>query len=775
MVNLSYEERNPDNNDQNAGNANRPNDDPPRPPPPPRRPVVPNAENGVEVQVGPVGVQVGHVGVQVGPVGVQVGHAGVQVGPVRLQMRQAPRENRPPPENGAQPGIGGVHVGPVEVQVGPEGVQVGLGDVRVDPGWVRGGGEGGVQVELGRVRVDRRWMQIVPGVHVGIQGVEVRPLEVQLGAERRPEPEARNEDPVGVHVGPIEVEVRPLRVEVDRDGREARPDQQNEERLPNPENPVNEERQENQVDAPEDANDHNENDDANAENGYPDAQRQRRNVALNFHNAMDPLWLNAYHDNPEARLHIGFNVRRRGCLAIRRNRLLNDDRAPAQEPPQANNDQVPQAAQRNPDDNRQENGVQNGEEQENNRAQVDQRNERQNPARGPCRHRGFMNVYRLGSLPPPPGGPNVHYRDRVFFHRSLRRPAEVFGDQGQPQVPERDADNRQNDEQNNINVPPAENNRQAEPAEQGEYDHLIHVHPPEFARRFRRVTLARLAGQARQGGQARPQEQANRPYRPMWPHDFRPNDHDGPDEQPRPDDQPRPNRQPVPDGPNRPDEQPRADAQPRADGHRQDGQPRPDGPPRPDGQPRADGNAQARPEWHPRAGRHNIMDGRVHVIYVNPQYPRRLAADVLVAAGMPRNAGLMMYNDGGNAWPNGDFEFQNVQHILDVQFPFLAQMPPIGGADLVTDASLLHFGDSEHLVRVGGSQIGRQRYSPLEVLFCRGYRGVTDQSLAHLATAAPSLRHLDVTGCGITNAGAAAFTMHRPDCNLHHNGNESTE
>ncbi|XP_077284244.1 uncharacterized protein LOC143909876 [Arctopsyche grandis] len=749
VVNVSFEERNPLNGDDQNLDVEGMNNDPL--PVPDRQQPAPEAdvENGIGVQVGPLGVQVGPLGVQVGPVGVQVGHAGVQVGPVRLQMREVPRVDRAQPENGAQQGLRGMQVGPVEVQVGPDGVQVGLGGVGVEPVCVRAGPEGGVQVELGGVRVDPGWMQIAPGVHVGFEGVEVGPVEVQVGPEGGQGPEERREPPEGLQVGPIEVQVGPVRLEVGRGGRQMdRPDQRNEGRLANPENIPNilQRRPEEQQVNPGQVNEA-----GDAQDAYINGAQLRDRQPADLPGAqIDPIWVNENVD-PERRLQIGFNVHLRAGQAHPRRVQQNHDRLQGPDVPQvgANNRNlninggVPDNGnpQRDREDNRRpmewmqmggEEGQGNIREQVGHRGvvifpervRVGNLNMRQDPVEGQCRHGGLVNGVREANLDAQRANlderiidRNVQNIERLVLQRALRRAFEIF-DHAPPPEGGRQREQRRQNEQARPEAQPRQNQQPNVRFQQNE----VQANRP-----------AGLNDGPEREGQARPNGQASLELRV------------------------REGRMGA-RGPARPDEQPQLDELARPEG-----QGRPDGRGRPDER---------------QDGQHNIMDGRVHVIYVNPQYPRRPAAEVLVAAGMPRNAGLMMF-EGGNLWrAREDFQLRDLQHVLDLQLPLwnpLAHLQHLGGADLVTDASLLHFGDSERLVHMGGLQVNRRRYSPLEVLICRGYRGVTDQTLAHLTAAAPALRHLDVVGCGVTSAGATAFAMHRPDCKLHYNTNESSD
>lgn len=89
--------------------------------------------------------------------------------------------------------------------------------------------------------------------------------------------------------------------------------------------------------------------------------------------------------------------------------------------------------------------------------------------------------------------------------------------------------------------------------------------------------------------------------------------------------------------------------------------------------------------------------------------------------------------------------------------------------DLITDRGVGSFGESSSNVRGGLIWIrceARPRDTQLERVSLRGYRGITDITLQHLAESAPRLLHLDVRETSVTPAGVLAFRTARPTCEL---------
>lgn len=108
------------------------------------------------------------------------------------------------------------------------------------------------------------------------------------------------------------------------------------------------------------------------------------------------------------------------------------------------------------------------------------------------------------------------------------------------------------------------------------------------------------------------------------------------------------------------------------------------------------------------------------------------------------------------------YEQRNVIVAASMQRPYV-------NALLVTDRGIGSFGESRSNERGGLVWIRcevRPRETLLERLTLRGYPSITDQTLRHLAEAAPHLRHLDVYGTGCTAAGVRTFRLTRPGCEL---------
>lgn len=57
----------------------------------------------------------------------------------------------------------------------------------------------------------------------------------------------------------------------------------------------------------------------------------------------------------------------------------------------------------------------------------------------------------------------------------------------------------------------------------------------------------------------------------------------------------------------------------------------------------------------------------------------------------------------------------------------------------------------------------------------RGYRGITDTSLLHLAECSPNLQLLDVTGTSVTPQGVRKFEEIKPNCRVIANVTENKD
>lgn len=90
---------------------------------------------------------------------------------------------------------------------------------------------------------------------------------------------------------------------------------------------------------------------------------------------------------------------------------------------------------------------------------------------------------------------------------------------------------------------------------------------------------------------------------------------------------------------------------------------------------------------------------------------------------------------------------------------------------LISDRGICSYGRARrnyqpNLVWIRAEQ--RMAETPLEELVVRGYKGVTDISLRHLAECAPNMRRIDVTGTSVSADGIAEFRKARPLCVVIH-------
>lgn len=87
----------------------------------------------------------------------------------------------------------------------------------------------------------------------------------------------------------------------------------------------------------------------------------------------------------------------------------------------------------------------------------------------------------------------------------------------------------------------------------------------------------------------------------------------------------------------------------------------------------------------------------------------------------------------------------------------------------ITDRGICSFGQARSNLQANLVWIRAEQRNPdtlLERLEVRGYRGVTDTTLLHLAECSPNLRHLDVTGTSVTAQGVRDFAAIKPNCVL---------
>lgn len=89
--------------------------------------------------------------------------------------------------------------------------------------------------------------------------------------------------------------------------------------------------------------------------------------------------------------------------------------------------------------------------------------------------------------------------------------------------------------------------------------------------------------------------------------------------------------------------------------------------------------------------------------------------------------------------------------------------------NLISDRGLCSFGMPRHNVQEGIVWIRAELRSAdtlIERITVRNYRSITDVTLRHLATCAPNLQYLDVTGTSVTRNGINQFQAAKPNCVL---------
>lgn len=87
--------------------------------------------------------------------------------------------------------------------------------------------------------------------------------------------------------------------------------------------------------------------------------------------------------------------------------------------------------------------------------------------------------------------------------------------------------------------------------------------------------------------------------------------------------------------------------------------------------------------------------------------------------------------------------------------------------NLLSDRGICGFGHSRSNVQEGIIWIraeARPADTLIERLVVRNYRTITDVTLRHLASCAPNLQYLDVTGTSVTTHGIRQFKAAKPNC-----------
>lgn len=94
---------------------------------------------------------------------------------------------------------------------------------------------------------------------------------------------------------------------------------------------------------------------------------------------------------------------------------------------------------------------------------------------------------------------------------------------------------------------------------------------------------------------------------------------------------------------------------------------------------------------------------------------------------------------------------------------------PSSYLNLISDRGLCSFGMPRSNVQEGIVWIRaemRPANTLLERIVVRNYRAITDVTLRHLASCAPKLQYLDVTGTSVTANGISQFIAAKPNCEV---------
>lgn len=94
---------------------------------------------------------------------------------------------------------------------------------------------------------------------------------------------------------------------------------------------------------------------------------------------------------------------------------------------------------------------------------------------------------------------------------------------------------------------------------------------------------------------------------------------------------------------------------------------------------------------------------------------------------------------------------------------------PASYPHLISDRGLCGFGMPRNSVQEGIVWIRaemRPANTLLERITMRNYRAITDVTLRHLASCAPKLQYIDVTGTSVTANGISQFIAAQPNCEV---------
>lgn len=112
--------------------------------------------------------------------------------------------------------------------------------------------------------------------------------------------------------------------------------------------------------------------------------------------------------------------------------------------------------------------------------------------------------------------------------------------------------------------------------------------------------------------------------------------------------------------------------------------------------------------------------------------------------------------------------FSYLRHFNRQQMGYAGDAP-VSHLHLISDRGLCSFGMPRNNVQEGIVWIRaemRPADTPLERITVRNYRAITDVTLRHLASCAPNLQYLDVTGTSVTASGIRQFMDGKPNCEV---------
>lgn len=119
---------------------------------------------------------------------------------------------------------------------------------------------------------------------------------------------------------------------------------------------------------------------------------------------------------------------------------------------------------------------------------------------------------------------------------------------------------------------------------------------------------------------------------------------------------------------------------------------------------------------------------------------------------------------------NRPHAFSYLRQFNRQQMGYAADGAPLSHLHLISDRGLCSFGMQRNNNAAEGMVWIRAEIRPpdtlLERITVRNYRSITDVTLRHLASCAPNLQYLDVTGTSVTASGVKLFMASKPQCEI---------